>query len=418
LRPLASMFRSKQAAPVSEHAKLRSLQISEFLKLNPTAQLVGSANGPSDPTTTYTLPLQTGSAGLLTLHVVLGPLFPERPPSCQLTTSLASLRLHHRYLDASGYLSLHPKLQSAAWTPHSNLGLLIQGLAAEIMQQPPQLVGGQAPAFSAAPQQQQQPPLPAGYGSFNGNSHPQQRSGSGVYTPPSQQSFSQPSPSQPAASPQLLPRQHSPSVGVPTAVASSSSSSSAASPASASSGLRPSRTRPPDVPPHFPQLDCLSIADLEDTLLIGDDAVRDQAAEVEVLKQMEARAADIAGQVSAKAKENLSQRAHLEALTAQLASETARLKEAQQHNASLLHRHQRVASRYCLSHVLHELDAAIAEADEASEETKERFEAISAKQAAAGNEDQQMLELFIKQRMQMHERAAKKERIIEIYGRT
>jgi hypothetical protein len=397
----------------------RSLQISEFLKLNPSAQLVNSANGPSDPTTTYTLSLQTGSAGVVTMHVVLGPLFPERPPACQLTTPLQALRLHHRYLDASGYLSLHPKLQPAAWTPHSNLGLLIQGLAAEIVQSPPQLVGGQAPAFSASStspsaqqqQQQQQPQLPGGYGNYSAH----QRAANGSYNPPSSQQQFQPqqqqqSQSQPSGAPAIPPRQHSP----PASSASISSSSSAG-------GVV--RTRPPDVPTHFPQLDSMSIGDLEDVLWIGEEAVKDQAAEVDVLKQLEARTQELAAKVTEKARENLAQRAQLESLTAQLSSESARLREAQQHHASLLHRQQRTASKFTLAHLLHQLEGSIAEADEQSEETKARFEElpkVSSQQqqgAAAGNEDQVLLEQFIKQRMIMHERAAKKERLIEIYGR-
>jgi hypothetical protein len=170
----------------------------------------------------------------------------------------------------------------------------------------------------------------------------------------------------------------------------------------------------------------MSIGDLEDVLWIGDEAVKDQAAEVDVLKQLEARTQELAAKVTEKARENLAQRAQLESLTAQLSSESARLREAQQHHASLLHRQQRTASKFTLAHLLHQLEGSIAEADEQSEETKARFEELpkvgaagagAAAGAAAGNEDQVLLEQFIKQRMIMHERAAKKERLIEIYGR-
>jgi hypothetical protein len=415
----------------------RGQQISEFIRLNPSALHTFTA---ADGTATYQVPIQTGSAGLLTLQIHLGPLFPERPPVCQLTTQAQGLRLQHRYLDAGGYLSQHPKLQQAQWSPHTSFAMLVQQLAREIVQQPPQLVGGQAPAFSSPAQGSAAPP-------------PMQFGGP---APPSAQYGYYPHPSPPSQPPQPSPHSHfdvSASNGQLAApVAQHANPFMRAGPSALppqqpspqpqlSNGgpplppVRPSsevhmdarngssgvvRSRPPDVPQSFPHLDGLSIQSLEDVLAGGDDAVRDMAAELEPVKQLEKFQRECAQKVGAKARENLAAKSNLEALTQQLAAETARLKESQRLHAALQQRQHASQSHFTLSSLLPQLDVAIAQAEEESEQSKERFESLNPKQAAANGaacEEQAVLELYIKQRMLVHERSAKKERLTEIYGR-
>lgn len=410
------MFRKPAAPAVSEHAKLRSRQLSEFLKLNPTAQCVTNGLGQADTTATYTLQLATHTAGLLTLTILLGPLFPERPPVCQLTTQTSQLRLHHKYLDANGYLSMHPKLQQAHWSPHQNLGLLVQDLVRELIAQPPQLVAaGQQPAFSAATQsplteQKQQ-------------QHAQQQAASNMQqVPPAYQGglAAQP-PAQPNANHSYLPQ---------SAASSSSSSSASLTPpiipprrpsipsASNPASVSGQRTRPPEVPTSFPQLDGLSIAQLE-ALLAGTpeeqaQAVKDLAAETPEVQQLEEVQRQLCTRIDELAKANLSKRAELETLAAKASLEATRLREHQQTFQALLQRQHATAQKYALPSVMAQLDAAITALEDQSEETKEKYEA---QPKGAAEQDQSVLEQYIKERMVVHERSAKRERIQEMYGR-
>ena len=429
-RPLASVAVCLCCVSVfsSSLSCSRSRQITEFVKLNPTAQCVANGAGVADSTATYTLQLHTQSAGPLTLHVILGPLFPERPPSCQLTTHNSSLRLQHKYLDANGSLSLHPKLQPTQWSPHVNLGLIIQDLVRELTQQPPVLVNGAMPAFAASPaasypgvaaqqqvQQQQHHMQLAQQHAQAHNSSPGSYmavSPAHMHHPLQQPASQQPSPhsANSASSSGIPPIPRRPSL----------TSSPHASVSSLSSGGG-GRTRPPDVPASFPELDGMSIAQLED-VLAEPAAVRDLAAEMDQVVQIEKVQREMVEKIESAAKANLAKRAQLEALASQLASEVTRLRDAQQLHASLLARHHASASRYSLPGVLSMLDASIAAAEEASEDSKTRYEAINSKAAAAGSaagvaEDQQALEQYIKQRMTFHEQSAKKERLIETYGR-
>lgn len=115
------MFRrSASSQPsVSEHSKLRTRQLTEFIKLNPTAILNNNNNSnPQDSTANYSLTIPTQTVGPLILSVLLTPQFPERPPilSLKLTSQqLSNNKLQYKYLDSNGFLSLHPKIQSHTW---------------------------------------------------------------------------------------------------------------------------------------------------------------------------------------------------------------------------------------------------------------------------------------------------------------
>jgi hypothetical protein len=168
------------------------------------------------------------------------------------------------------------------------------------------------------------------------------------------------------------------------------------------------------VPAHFPQLDGMSILQLQDVLEEGDNAVRDLSAAMPLVSQLDDLQKDMAARIERMAKHNLDKKDRLDVLRAQVNIESTRLREEQQRHASLLQRQQQAQSQYSLPNLLGQLDAAIVSAEDESEETKERFKARS---KGAPAEEQSLLDQFIRQRITVHQRAAKKERLMEIYGR-
>jgi hypothetical protein len=181
------------------------------------------------------------------------------------------------------------------------------------------------------------------------------------------------------------------------------------------------RTRPPEVPSSFPSLDALSIAQLE-ALLSGSaedqsQAVKDLAADMSEVKQIEEVQRQLCSRIEELAKSNLARRDELEMLSAKAQVEATRLRENQQQYQSLLQRQQQAAQKYALGNILQLLDSSITSMEEQSEVTKSRYEAQNQKAGAVDQQDPVTLEQYIQERMVVHERAAKKERLVEMYGR-
>ena len=395
-------------------------QLEGFVKANPTAR-------PINPEcTAYEVPIST-IYGRLSLLVQFPPSFPSTPPLVQVTSLV-----QHPWVDKEMYIAHHPKLLH--WTAASSAGTVVSEIAHEWTRNPPSPAAVVAAAAEAKGRERkdeeddhwvvvgrQQP----------GNSPmgPSAASGSASSSPPPlPTSFPSSSSSSPSSA-------HSQSMGArPMAISTtpSSSSSSSSPPSTSSASASYSLSLP--IPTSFPFLSSLSLAELQhldaNPVLLSDHLLTlPSSIQLHHIRQ------DMHSTLMQQTAQTLAlQPPHHAALDA-VRRLRAEVEEERRGLDEAMRRQEGVVARWGVGGLVKELERSVDEAERRSEKTRERYMAGREEEekldgdkggVGRGNEDEEekdvvrrgdvharFVDAYVKQRALVHERSAKRERLIE-----
>ena len=390
------------------------------MKLNPTARPINAE------CTVYEVPIST-IYGRLSLYVQFPATFPSTAPLIQVTSLV-----QHPWVDAEMYVVHHPKIHS--WSSASSAGQLVADIVAEWTRTPPTPSSVGAAAAEAKTKEREREMRDDDEEHWvvvgsNPGASPMQNT---PVNSASSKSARTPSP-HPQNGPPPLPQSNSWSGGqTKPSVASASSAASSSSSASSSFSL----SLP--IPTSFPFLSSLTLAELQqldsNPLLLHDHLlVLPSSIQLQHIKQdMHSTLQQQTAQTLALQPSYQSSLDHVRRLRAEVDAERQALDE-------LLRRQEAVVSRWSVQGVIRELERGIDEAEKRSEKTRERYmagreeeEKVEARGAgapggAAAGEDEEekdvsarrgdvhgrFVDSYVKQRTVVHERSAKRERLIE-----
>ena len=407
--PLLPSPSSTSAVPSPAPPSLCSLhQLEGFVKANPTARPINSE------CTVYEVPIST-IYGRLSLLVQFPPSFPSTAPLVQVTSLV-----QHPWVDKEMYITHHPKLQH--WTPNTSAGQVINDIVQEWTKAPPSpavLGGGQGGEAKGKERKNEEDDHWVVVGRQPGHSPMGAAAPSPALT---SQSSLPPSFASSASPPQ------SASASKPSAASSSASASSPSSSSSATFSL----SLP--IPTSFPFLSSLSLAELQhldaNPVLLTDHLLTlPSSIQLQHIRQdmhstlMQQTAQTLAMQAPYQTALNSVRR-----LRAEVDEERRALDEA-------MRRQEAVVGRWSVGGLMKELERSIDEAERKSEKTRERYmggreeeEKVEGKGLAGGRaaEDEEekdvvkrgdaharFIDAYVKQRALVHERSAKRERLIE-----
>jgi len=155
-----------------------------------------------------------------------------------------------------------------------------------------------------------------------------------------------------------------------------------------------------------------------------------------VMRETEAAQLQLIIDIENKAQANMARETEWKSAVEQWQSESEAIAQLKHEYNELMARQQRVAGRFAWPNVLRLLDVGVSTMEESSDKQRAAFEAActhaqTQTQTQSGSaaqtqtrtqtqtqtvDPQTVLDAFIKDRTLMHERAAKKERVMEIYG--
>lgn len=173
------------------------------------------------------------------------------------------------------------------------------------------------------------------------------------------------------------------------------------------------KTPPPLIPDRFAELEPLSTQDLE-KLLNNPDLLQAMTESQESSVRLRKALDDILNTVEDQATRNLSKKSELQEQEATLSSLRTEIERQQTAVAALERRQAELAETRSFPAIMHLLDEAIVSADEESDEIKRRFESGTDE---AGNvmDANQFAAKFLKARVLYHKRAAKRERLVDVF---
>ena len=413
--PVPAMFSRGSKGPKlseQEQAKLRVTQLQQFIKLNPSAHPINSDNS------AFELPIHT-QYGRLTLYVHFPAAFPACPPVVQLT-SLVS----HPYVDTDMYVVNHPKIQH--WDPHkSSAGLLLAELVSEWARTPPTPVTlAQVKQKEAAEKEEK-------------DRETKERDHEWVHVSRKSSNANSPmavSPSQPAAGQSPLS-----SLALPATSAASSHSPSSSLASSASRSSAAHLALP--IPSTFDFLTSASLSELQ-TLDADPSLLHSHLATLPTWQHMQHIHSDMLDSLTEQAALSLQQQPDYTRARVEVDDARRAVSEESKEVEALVRRQQEVINRYSVERTLQQLQRLAEEAEKRGDAMRDRYMeggdedggvASGAAAVGAGGEDgagmaddekdvssarrgdrhSRFVEAFVKQRMAVHERLAKRERLME-----
>ena len=396
----------------AELAKLRVTQLQQFTKLNPSAHPINADS------TAFELPIHT-QYGRLTLYVHFPANFPACPPVVQLTSLIA-----HPYVDTDMYVVNHPKI--VHWDPHkSSAGLLLAELVSEWARTPPTPVTLAQVKEREAKEREEK------------DREAKERDNEWIHVRNSPMSISpvQPPAGQPPVSALSLP---APSGNAASSVNTSSSSSASSSPAAPSAAQLAL-----PIPSTFDFLTSASLSELQ-TFDADASLLHSHLATLPTWQHMQHIHADMLDTLTEQAALSLQQQPDYARLRREVEDVKRAVNDEVKELELLMRRQQEVISRYSIERTLQQLQRLAEEAEKRSEAMRDRYleggdeDAGGAGGAAggaggAGVEDGAVMaddekdvsaarrgdrhsrfaEAYVKQRMAVHERLAKRERLME-----
>uniref|UniRef100_H3GL64 VPS37 C-terminal domain-containing protein n=1 Tax=Phytophthora ramorum TaxID=164328 RepID=H3GL64_PHYRM len=122
-RSSSSSRSSQQETHLSELERLRGRQLSSLVRAGGRAK--------NQQQTTFEVPVADTPRGSLTLQLQLPTEFPVKVPRLKICVGWkASIPVQHRWLDAAGNVQGHPDLNK--WTAHSDLGRIVAEIVTEL----------------------------------------------------------------------------------------------------------------------------------------------------------------------------------------------------------------------------------------------------------------------------------------------
>ena len=415
--------RSKPPPPEAELQRQRQQQLEGFLRLNSAARPINSE------ASAYEVPIST-IYGRLSLYVHFPPSFPSTPPVVQVTQLV-----QHPWVDDKMYVVHHPRVVQWKDGQQGNAGELVRDIVNEWTRVPPVPVSVKEVRNGSV--------AAAGDGKEREKSEADWvlvgRGSTGASAASSPMSVS---PKDGGAAGLLSPSSMHPPLMQQISSLSSSSASSFSSPSSSSSSSAPAAsTLSLPVPSSFPFLTSASVSELiamesDPDLLMSNLMSLPSSVHIAHIKD------DMSASLADAASASLSLRSQYEQQRDGVMQLRQKVKEEQEAVAALARRQAEVVSRWSAERVLRELSEAAEEADRKSEKLRERYmeggreeqkavvaggakaeEADGQQALAAGEEEKdsarrgdahsRFLDSFIKQRTLVHQRMAKKERLIE-----
>ena len=387
----------------SELSKLRASQLQHFLKLNPSAHPINAEQS------AFELPIHT-QYGRLTLYVHFPAAFPASPPVVQLTSLVA-----HPYVDTDMYVVHHPRV--LAWdAQRSSAGLFLSELVAEWAKTPPTPVTLQQVKVREAKEREEK------------EREGKERDSEWVHVARKSSNANSPmamSPVQQAAG-QQAPLS---SLALPAASAS-------ASPLTSPPVLSAAQLALP-IPSSF---DFLTSASLSELQAFDADASLLQSclASLPSWQHMQHIHSDMLDSLTEQAATSLQQQPDYTRLKGEVEQARREVSGEAREVEGLVRRQQEVINRYSVERTLQQLQRLGEEADKRSEAMRDRYleggdedggaaaggGAVGEDGAAAddekdvasarrGDRHSRFVEAYVKQRMAVHDRLAKRERLME-----
>ena len=376
-------------------------QLDAFVKQNPTARPVNAE------CTVYEVPINT-IYGRLSLYVQFPPAFPSAPPVIQVTSLV-----QHPWVDAEMYMAHHPKI--VHWSASSNAGQLVSEIVQEWSKTPP-------------------PPRTA---SAAGGEAKGDKDGDWVVVNRASAGGSPMSASPASSGAAAAPTSSTSSTGS----SAQSKAASLTSPSSSSSAASSAFSLSLPIPTTFPFLSSLTLSELQhldshpqlltDHLLSLPSSVQLQHIKADMYSTLTQQTAQsLALQTSYQAGLE-----HVRRLRRELEDERRSLDEA-------MRRQDAVVGRWSVGGLLQQLERSVDEAERRSEKTRERYmggrgeeEKVEVRAGAPGgaaaaigaDDDEEskdsaakrgdvharFVDAYVKQRALVHERSAKRERLVE-----
>lgn len=460
----------------AEPPKGRSAALHEFTHSVPSVQLAIEDRGAG--VLVYRLPIQT-VYGRLSIHVIIGPTFPDKPPVLVMSTKCV-----HRFIDPSpstlgamlqtcvptvtklkqlgldqktdGGVVLTPRIRN--WLPSSSLTQTVLEIKQEFELHAPTpailMNGNNSGSNSSASN------------SLNSSAHssvantpltsPHHRlsnGGSSQTVPPPVTNYRPPNanfvpPLGAANYQQGLSVNQNGANGVtrsssfPTALSDSAanSSSTVSDSAAAASSAQPTSTsstaessistftpiKQTEIPTSYPILDTMRIVELED-MAYDEDTFVAFAEQLDGVQQVEQMKTGLYKSLEELATKNIDRRKELniESMEASLESRRLELQTILAELQALQQQQHSIHQKYDVVELQSELNEAIDEADIYSDQLRDSFEPSSGGQTAnavspssADNDITKFVNAYLKSRMVFHERNAKRESLQESYGNT
>ncbi|KAG3160568.1 hypothetical protein PI126_g6838 [Phytophthora idaei] len=302
---------SQQETHLSELERLRGRQLASLVRAGGRAK--------NQQQTTFEVPVADTPRGSLALQLQLPPEFPVKVPRLK-----ASIPVQHRWLDAAGNVQGHPDLSK--WTAHSDLGRIVTEIVTEL-----RVVASSAsaskPPVSPARSSSPAPSLSPYPGSRSSHASPSRQS--------SQAQIQQ-------------PKQQTPDTS------------------------KMQRTQMPVIPAIFPELEELSLSQLE-KLNSDKHALKKFVKELTSVKEFTQLRDEVLHSNMGIAKTTLGYETELLELQEVVEAQRVELRAAQQALAEKQARQQRIVARHRPDALLEQLSAAAKDVDNESDEIATQF---------------------------------------------
>ncbi|KAL3667407.1 hypothetical protein V7S43_007633 [Phytophthora oleae] len=335
---------SQQETHLSELERLRGRQLASLVRAGGRAK--------NQQQTIFEVPVADTPRGPLTLQLQLPTEFPVKVPRLK-----ASLPVQHRWLDAAGNVQSHPDLNK--WTAHSDLGRIVTEIVTEL-----RVVANTASSKPPVSPARSSSPAPAA----SLSPYPGSRA---TYASPSRQS--------PQAQIQRPKQQQTPDTS------------------------KMQRTQMPAIPAIFPELEELSLSQLE-KLNSDKHALKKLVKDLTSVKEFTQLRDEVLHSNMSIAKATLGYESELCELQEVVEAQRTELRAAQQALAEKQARQQRIIARHRPDALLEQLSAAAKDVDNESDEIATQF--------AHGDIDvTQFISTYLSQRNLYHERTLKLARV-------
>ncbi|KAG7382583.1 hypothetical protein PHYPSEUDO_004724 [Phytophthora pseudosyringae] len=305
---------SQQETHLSELERLRGRQLASLVRAGGRAK--------NQQQTTFEVPVADTPRGPLALQLQLPTEFPVKVPRLK-----ASIPVQHRWLDAAGNVQGHPDLNK--WTAHSDLGRIVTEIVTEL-----RVVASSASA-SKPPVSPARSSSPAPAASFS------------PY-PGSRASYASPRRQPPQAQTQQPKQQQTPDTS------------------------KMQRTQMPVIPAVFPELEELSVSQLE-KLSSDKRALKKFVKDLTSVKEFTQLRDEVLHSNMGIAKATLGYESELRELQEVVETQRAELRAAQQALAEKQARQQRLVARHRPDALLEQLSAAAKDVDNESDEIASQF---------------------------------------------
>ncbi|KAE8895277.1 hypothetical protein PF005_g4647 [Phytophthora fragariae] len=335
---------AQQETHLSELERLRGRQLASLVRAGGRAK--------NQQQTIFEVPVADTPRGPLTLQLQLPTEFPVKVPRLK-----ASIPVQHRWLDAAGNVQGHPDLNK--WTAHSDLGRIVTEIVTEL-----RVVASSASASK--------PPVSPARSSSPAPSLAQ-------YPGSRASSYMSPSRPSPQAQVQQPKQKQTPDTS------------------------KMQRTQMPVIPAVFPELEELSLAQLE-KLNSDKRALKKFVKELTSVKEFTQLRDEVLHSNMGIAKTTLGYESELRELQDVVEAQQAELRAAQQSLAEKQARQQRIVARHRPDALLEQLSAAAKDVDNETDEIATQF--------AHGDIDvAQFISTYLPQRNLYHERTLKLARV-------